>query len=424
VIVTVLPGVAAGRIEAPPSKSYTHRALVSAFFAHRPYRILRPLVADDTRATRRGLRQLGSRIQVVRGAWSIWPAPIRRSSRTIRIDCGESGTTLRFLTSVAAASGRRVRFTGRPSLAARPIEGLVRCLESAGVTVHGSPSGSLPFELAGPLRPGRFTVAGSVSSQYVSSLLLTLPTLEGPSTLEVLGRRVSEPYIAATLAVMAAHGVRVVERPGGWSIPGPQEYQGRRFEVPGDASSAAYLWTAAAVSGGRVTVDGVPARWPQADRLILGILRDAGASVRESARSVEVRGPVSAPFSVDLTSAPDLYPLVGTLGALIPGTSRIRGAAHAVFKESDRRSATIDLIHHIGGTCTRSRSGLTIQGAERPRGLRLRGLADHRLVMSAAVAATAARGRSTIGEARVVRKSFPGFWTALRHLGISAREDA
>jgi 3-phosphoshikimate 1-carboxyvinyltransferase len=420
-IVTVEPGRAEGRIDAPPSKSYTHRALIAGFFAHRAYRVEHPLASDDTAATRRGLAQLGSRIHVGDDAWTIRPARPSRRSGVVRVDCGESGTTLRFLVSVAATTGRRVCFTGRPPLARRPLEGLVQGLEGAGVQVVRPPSGSLPLELTGPLQPGPFRVPGSVSSQYLSSLLLALPTLAAPSSLEVVGQRVSEPYIAATLAVMANHGVRVIDRPHGWTIPAPQPYRGDRFDVPGDASSAAYLWAAAAVSGGRVTVDRIPARWPQADRLILDVLRDAGATVNETARSVSVRGPLLRPFSVDLTAAPDLYPLAGVLAAVVPGRSAIRGAAHVVFKESDRRAATIDLVRRIGGSCVAARAGLTIRGVARPKALRLRGMGDHRLVMSAAVAAIVAPSPSTFGDARAVRKSFPGFWTALARLGIGVR---
>jgi 3-phosphoshikimate 1-carboxyvinyltransferase len=418
-IVIVRPGRASGRLVAPPSKSYTHRALIAGFFARRPYRVIRPLVADDTRATRNGLAQLGCSVRVRPNDWTLRPRPVARPARPARIDCGESGTSLRFLASVAATSGRRVRFTGRPQLARRPLEGLVQSLESAGVQIARPESGSLPLEITGPLRPGRFSVPGSVSSQYISSLLLALPTLGGPSTLQVLGPRVSEPYIAATLAVMASHGVRVVESRRGWTIPAPQVYRGDRFEVPGDASSAAYLWAAAAVSGGSVTVDRVPARWPQADRVILDILRQAGATVSETRVSASVRGPLARPFSVDLTASPDLYPLAGALAAVLPGRSHLRGAAHVVFKESNRRAATESLIRGLGGSCSGSRTDLTVRGVDRPRALRLRGLDDHRLVMSAAVAATVAVGPSSLGDARAVRKSFPRFWTELRRLGIS-----
>ena len=421
-IVTVGPGTARGLVDAPPSKSYTHRALIAGFFARRPYRVLRPLLSEDTRATRRGLQALGAEIRGRKRAWTIRPGVARRSGRVVRIDCGESGTTLRLLTSVAATTGRPALFVGRPQLSVRPLEGLARSLEAAGAHVGRPRHGSLPLVVHGPIRPGRFRVPGGTSSQYVSSLLLALPTLAGPSTLEVVGRRVSEPYIQATLAVMAAHGVRVQTRPHGWRIPGGQRYHGSRFEVPGDASSAAYLWTAAAVTGGQVRVGRIPSRWPQADRLILDVLRDGGSLVHESSDAVEVQGPAGRPFSVDLTAAPDLYPLVGVLAAVAPGRSTIRGAAHVVYKESNRRAATIDLVRRIGGRCDARSDRLVISGTGRPSPLHLRGLDDHRLVMSAAVAATVASAPSTIGDGRAVRKSFPGFWTALRRIGISVRE--
>jgi 3-phosphoshikimate 1-carboxyvinyltransferase len=257
------------------------------------------------------------------------------------------------------------------------------------------------------------SVDSSKSSQFASALLLTLPTLESPSTLNLLGDLVSMPYLDATLAVLRFHRVQVRRRGRRFDIPGGQRIHGDSFDVPGDASSAAYLWAAAAVGGGSVRVDGVDRKWPQADLLVLDLLEKSGASVSRKERGAEVSRGKLVPFRVDLTDAPDLYPLAGVVAATIPGTSRLAGAEHVALKESDRRSSTALLARSMGARVEEGPFGLRITGTSRPRAFRLTTLTDHRLVMSAAVGALAAEGESTIGEREAVRKSFPGFWDAL-----------
>ncbi len=419
---SVSPGIVAGDVRAPPSKSYTHRALIAGHLTGRRYRVLHPLLADDTRATRRGLTALGSKITDGAGGWSIRPRSISsRPSAPARIDCGESGTTFRFLVALAASRSRPTRFEGPPQLGRRPIEGLLRPLQKAGAHVELPAQGGLPLRIEGPIRPGPFVVDGSVSSQYVSGLLFVLPTLPGTSTLRVTGAAVSAPYIAATEEVLRAHGIRFDRRGRRWSIEGRQRYRGSRFDVPGDASSAAYLWVAAALTGGSVRVSGIPAQWPQADRRILEILRLAGATVRESGASVRVEGPVTDGFDVDLTESPDLYPLVGVLAAGIRSTSQLRGAPHLVFKESDRRAATLRLVRGMGAIVRSSPDGLRIEGSRNVRRLDLHGLDDHRVVMSAAVGALVGSRPSVLGDAESVAKSFPSFWQVLRQLGAEVR---
>lgn len=421
-IIEVRPSAVVGKVRAPPSKSYTHRALIAGHLAGRRYRVVHPLAADDTRATRRGLAALGTTFTATADAWSMRPSRARPGPGALaRIHCGESGTTLRFLVALAAGQPRPARFDGRPQLARRPIEGLLRPLRAAGASTTLPKRGSLPLRLEGPIRPGRFVVDGSVSSQYISGLLFVLPTLPSASTLRVTGEAVSAPYIRATESVLRAHGIRFARQGARWRIAGGQRYRGDRFDVPGDASSAAYLWVAAALSGGSVEVSGVPQEWPQADRAILPILRAAGASVWERGDSVRVVGPATEGFDVDLTGSPDLYPLVGVLASGIPASSRLRGAPHLVFKESDRKLATLRLARAMGAAVTASRGALRIRGARTVRSLRLRDLDDHRVVMSAAVAGLVGAGPTTLGDARAVAKSFPSFWRVLAKLGGEVR---
>jgi 3-phosphoshikimate 1-carboxyvinyltransferase len=416
--VEVSPGMASGTIDAPPSKSYTHRALLAGHLTRRTYQVVRPLDAEDTRATAQGLEAFGTHVERDPMRWTLRPA---RSVRRPLVRCGASGTTLRLLAGLSALSRSPTKFSGTRRLGQRPMDALLSSLAERGVTVRHPERSSLPLTLTGPATAGGFRVGGGESSQFISSLLFVLPRLAGNSTLQVTGVMVSAPYVAATLAVMRAHGVQVSGRSGRWRIAGGQEYRLDGFEVPGDASSAAYLWAAAAVSGGSVSVRGIPAQWPQADSTILRILQNAGARVRVAPNVVTVSGHLTTPIDVDLTPCPDLYPLVGALGALIPGVSLLRGAPQIVGKESDRRAATIDLVRRLNGRARLRPAGLEITGTRRPTPVRGARWDDHRLVMSAAVASLGAARPARLGHRAAVRKSYPGFWRDLKRLGISMR---
>jgi 3-phosphoshikimate 1-carboxyvinyltransferase len=349
------------------------------------------------------------------------PPSDRRRRTPILVECHESGTTLRFVSALAALSDSTVVIGGARRLSERPIDDLLEGLKALGASCRHLRGRGLPVEVRGPMRGGRVVLDTSKSSQFASALLLTLPLVEGDSSLELTGKRVSEPYMDATLAVLAHHGIRVNRRGRRFYIPGGQHVRGEGFTVPGDASSAAYLWVAAAVSGGTVRVDGVSATWPQADLAVLDLLRDAGATVSRRSDGATVRGGTPKPFRTDLTNAPDLYPLAGVLAATTPGSSLIVGAEHAVLKESDRRAGTALLARRLGATVESTSRGLRILGTRRPRAIDLRHLSDHRLVMSAAVGALAADRESVVGEREAVRKSFPGFWDALATVSEGGR---
>jgi 3-phosphoshikimate 1-carboxyvinyltransferase len=417
---TIDPGPVRGRLVAPPSKSYTHRGLVVGYLSRRPFVLRSPLDSDDTRATAVALRRLGARVSMGRRRWTVSPPRRHDLRRPATVDCGESGTTLRFATVLAALGPRPVHFRGRGRLGHRPMRPLVRALTALGAVVRPS-SGQIPFTVHGPIRGGRVSLDASESSQFASALLLGLPTVEGKSQLDLEGQIVSEPYLEATLAVLRRCGVRVSRRGRTIRLRGGQGYGGDAFHVPGDASSAAYLWTAGAVGGGPVTVQGVDRSWPQADLAILDVLARAGAEVVERRASITVRSGRPRPFSVDLTDCPDLYPLAGVLAATIPGTSRLRGAPHVVHKESNRRAETVRLVSAFGARVKGAAGGLEVRGIGRLRAIDLPNLSDHRIVMSAAVGALAATGSSRIGGAESVRKSYPGFWEAFRAIGAEVR---
>jgi 3-phosphoshikimate 1-carboxyvinyltransferase len=409
----LVPGTLRGTVAAPPSKSYTHRGLVAGAMTGRLHRLAHPLVSDDTLATARGLRPLGANVRRSSREWTVEPSSCSGSE----IECGGSGTTLRFLLPAAARLPRTTHFRGDPPLFRRPIAPLLGFLRRTGAAVDARRGPPRSISVTGPAHGTRAPLDGSESSQFLSGLLLTLPTLSAPSTIDLRGRTVSRPYLDATLRVLAHHGVSVEWSGRTVRVPAPQRFRAGKFRVPGDASSAAYLWAAAAVSGSRVRIRGLDPRWPQADLAILPILRQMGASVRVRGATVEVTGPITRPAGADLTASPDLLPLVSVLAAAVPGRSRWTGAPHAAGKESDRRLESARLARAMGATARLTPRFVEIRGTARPTGMRFHAPADHRIVMSAAVGALGGSGPSSIRGAEHVTKSFPEFWSTLSTLG-------
>ncbi|MGI0066928.1 MAG: 3-phosphoshikimate 1-carboxyvinyltransferase [Thermoplasmata archaeon] len=414
---TIAPGVARGSVRVPGSKSYTHRALALAFVAGAPLTIAHPLDAEDTRATAAALQRLGARVTCWASAWHVRP-PSGSSTRRTTIDCRESGTTLRLMTALAATEHRPVRFVGRGRLPLRPISALLRPLESLGARIrYEANEYALPYTIEGPIQPGRVRVATEDSSQPVSGLLLALARLEGVSELAFEGPIASRPYIDATVAWMRSRSVRLRARGRGFEVRGPAPRRGGRVEIPADASSAAYAWAAAAVSGGAVTVGRYDERWPQADARVLDVLQRAGVMVDRRGGGVRTTGRARRGIRADLTDAPDLVPLVACLAVTIPGArSVLRVPPNLRHKESDRLAGTIDLVRAFGGSAQARSGSLRIVGASELGPIALTDLSDHRMVMSAAIGALAATGPSRIGRSEVVRKSFPGFWRMLEAL--------
>lgn len=411
----VMPGPIHGFARLPASKSYTHRAIVIGWLSRERFTVDGPLDSDDTRATARGVVALGARWTRGRSRWTITPT---ESGSAPNVRCRSSGSTLRFLAAAAAQRPATATFTGSDELARRPIAPLLRTLSAHGARVDSRRGlAGIPFTVTGPAHAGNYSVESGVSSQFGSALLMLLPTLAGPSRLALRGHRASEPYLESTTAILSDLGIRLGGTVGRWRIPGRQGLSRARFRVPFDASSAAYLLAAAAITGGTVTLRGWDDRFPQADSAILPILSEMGASVERRASRVTVSGPLTAPAVRDVTATPDLFPLVAVLAASVPLPSRISGGAHAAWKESDRIAGAARVARALGARVERSGSAMRIVGRKRPRRFSLRNETDHRIVMSAAVGALAANGPCRISDARCVAKSFPGFWRTLREVG-------
>ena len=395
--ITIEPGLLRGTVTVPASKSMAHRALIAAALAEGPTLIHLNALNDDIEATMHGLTALGARIDhdPQRGVMSVRGIPkVRRDlNEEIEIDCGESGSTLRFLLPVVCALGVRARFTGRGRLPQRPMSDLTRVLREHGAAIDAD---ALPMHVAGPIRGGLWALPGNVSSQYITGLLLALPLLFGDSAIRLMTPLQSASYVEMTVEALRAFGIAAEADPEGWRVPGGQAYRScGEFRVEGDWSAAAF-WHGANALGSEIDVRGTSLNSAQGDRAVVELL---GRPV------------------IDVENVPDLAPVLAAVAAALPKRTVITGAARLRLKESDRLQATADMIAALGGRAEVTADGLVIDGGAPLHGGTVDGCGDHRIVMSAAILATRAAGPVTIAGAEAVSKSYPDFFTHFRELG-------
>ena len=417
-LVTISPPARiGGTVSAPPSKSMAHRAVLCSALAKGTSHIENLEFSKDISATLAAAGQLCARVEsgpadvLVEGLGHFRPVfgPV---------DCCESGSTLRFLIPLASLTGQSITFVGRGRLMERP-QSVYETLYREQNLHFEQANGQLT--VAGSLRSGEYTLAGNVSSQFISGLLFALPLLAGDSALHLIPPVESRSYIEMTRAAQAAFGVT-----SHWlddttlCIPGGQQYYPRDYIVEGDYSQAAFLAVLGAVKGG-ITLTGLAAETLQGDAAILDILRRCGAKfTRTEAGLVFEQAPLHG-VDIDLADCPDLGPVLMVLGLLCEGTTVIRNAERLRIKESDRIAAMEAELRACGGVLSSEGGTITVQGCK-PRlhapEAPLSGHNDHRVVMSLTVLALAADIPLAINEAEAVQKSWPHFFDALKPLGV------
>jgi len=398
------------RVPVPGSKSEAIRALVVGALARGTTRIEGAPDSDDVVAVMGALSALGVRVDGlpgsgvirVRGTLGEFPPG------DLVVDCGGSATGLRILACVAALRRGRTTLTGSASLRARPAGPLEEPLAALGWTVR-TRAGRPPVVLeGGPARApeGEVGVDASATSQVASGLLLVGALLPGGLRLRLEGRVVSAPYLDLTVEALRRAGVRVRRAGRVLTVP-PGVPSPCRAVVEADWSSAAYPLVAAAARGGRVRVPGLRARSLQADRVVLDLLRKAGARCGVDGEGAWCEGTGRVrPFRVDLRASPDLAPAAAALALFAGGECRVTGAAHLKHKESDRIAACVEAVRALGGTARRLRDGFVLRGAGVGSGtVDARG--DHRIALAFGAVGAKVKGRSC------VRKSWPDAWEAL-----------
>ena len=402
-------------VTAPPSKSYTHRALIIGALGKGTTTLLKPLYAEDTRLTINALRRLGVGITVNPDELIITGCEGRFSTAdTTVLNLDNSGTSLRLLASLALLCRHPLILTGSPRMQERPIGPLANALSCLGGSVEFlKNNGYPPLKVSGHLGGGRVVIDGTISSQFISSLLLAAPYAKTGIEVILPSPPASRSYIDITLDIMREFGADVT-RDGyaRFCVSNLARYTGRTYAIEGDYSSASYFFAIAAICGGRVTVRNLVPHSVQGDRRFLDALRLMGCSVTFAENSVTVgrRGDLRG-ITVDMSSSPDTVQTLCMVAAMAKSPTTITGISHLKFKESDRISGTALRLKDLGGDVQAEEDRITIRPSPLHGGI-ISPDNDHRTAMSFAVLGLGIGGIA-ITDAECVSKSFPGFWDML-----------
>lgn len=407
-----------GTVQMVSSKSDAHRLFIGAALADVPTEMELNGCSEDLKATIQCLRALGADFLVRDTHIKIFP--MENNADVAVMDCGESGSTLRFLLPVAAALGRNVLVEGKGRLPQRPIGILTELLRSHGCSVSGD---QLPLEMHGQLKGGTFSLPGNVSSQFITGLLFALPLLEQDSEIVLTTEVESRGYIDMTLHTLKRFGIEVEEGKRGFRIPGGQQYHSPgMMQADGDWSNGAF-WLTAGAMGQPVTCCGLQMDSPQGDKAILDILKQFGAHVEVEGEKVTVSHGNLKGCVIDAAQIPDLVPILCMAAAAAVGKTEIRNAGRLRIKESDRLTAISDCLKRLGVSVEEQPDGLVIYGGkltEQQEEIRIDAYGDHRIVMSAAVGAALLGREAVIEGAEAVAKSYPAFFAEFIRLGGGA----
>jgi 3-phosphoshikimate 1-carboxyvinyltransferase len=405
-------------VTAPPSKSYTHRALIMGALGSGRTTILHPLYAEDTRLTLHALRLLGIPIEVLpdRVIISGCKGKFRDSENTV-LDLDNSGTSLRLITPLALLCTYPVILTGSRRMQERPIGPLIQALQSLGGSLQFLKNeGFPPLCVSGHLRGGRVTIDGTISSQFISSILIAAPYAETGVEVIIPAPPVSGSYLDITVDVMQAFGAEV--RREGYTrfcVSNASRYAGRTYAIEGDYSSSSYFFAIAAICGGRMKVKNLVPGSVQGDRKFPDVLGLMGCTVTYSGNEVTVErtGELHG-ITVDMSSSPDTVQTLCMVAAMAKTPTTITGISHLKFKESDRITSTAERLKALGGDVQIGEDRITIFPSSLHGGV-IDPDNDHRTAMSFAVLALGIGG-ITITNAECVNKSFPGFWDTIREM--------
>lgn len=417
---TIHPGSLLGAAQAPASKSSMQRACAAALISKGETSILNPGHSNDDKAALGVIQALGAAVKhisteqiLVNSATNATPAAV---------NCGESGLGIRMFAPLIALHKTPVTINGEGSLLTRPMDFFDEVLPRLGVTVRSN-QGKLPITLTGPLQPKDIEIDGSLSSQFLTGLLMAYAAAGATDvTIKVINLK-SRPYIDLTLKVMEAFGLKVPVNKNyeafyfGESV-GEDKTKNIAYTVEGDWSGGAFLLVAGAIAGD-IEVRGLDPDSTQADKKILEALNDAGASMKISGDRIRLRPQALSAFNFDATDCPDLFPPLVALAAYCKGTTQIKGVSRLAHKESNRGLTLQDEFGKMGLSIELDRDVMLVHGGKGLKGANVHSRHDHRIAMACATAALKAEGNTVIEDAEAINKSYPGFYDDLRILGAT-----
>lgn len=417
-----------GEVLIPPSKSAAHRAIICAALSHGRCTVSNVSASKDMQATLNAVRALGVSVKYNAEAKTVdIDATGLGSADTQEIDCIESGSTLRFMIPVAAALGGEYKFIGSGRLPMRPLGIYTQLLPQHGVSVNTS--GGLPLEISGKLTAGEYRLAGNVSSQFITGLMLALPLLNGDSDIVLTSPLESEGYVTLTVSVLNSFGIKITQTESGWHICGGQSYLPQNHTVEGDWSQAAFFMAMAALdpNGNKISLHGLDKSSVQGDKACVDVFTRFGLSTAWHGDTLTVWNPTAKlPYGglhgceIDVSQIPDMVPSLAACAALCKGETRIVNAARLRLKESDRLAAMEQAINSLGGNAATTADSLIINGVERLNGGTALGQNDHRVVMSLAACALKSDSSVSVTDEQSINKSYPEFFGDFQKLGGTA----
>ena len=423
--VKILPTKLQGTVVAPSSKSMGHREIICAGLAAGTSIIDNISMSKDIEATMRCLKAINVAVDEIpsmiegRKALQISGTghPLAAADS---VDCGESGSTLRFFLPLGANLNCPLTFTGHGKLVSRPLQAYYDIFDEKFIQYFND-NGNLPVTVNGRLTPGTYKLPGDVSSQFVSGLLFALPMLNADSVIEITSPLESSAYVDMTINCLAKFGIQI-ENEGGmhrrYLVKGKQHYQAQDSQVEGDWSQSAF-WTVGGSLGTSITCEGVNVNSLQGDQAVVGIMERMGAAIKQDANSVTVNSGVTKATMIDAANCPDIIPVLTVLAAVSEGTTKIINAGRLRIKECDRLAAMTSELNKMGAAITEESEGLTIIG--KPEGLKggvtVDAWNDHRIAMSLAIAAQKCREPIILTGAESVAKSYPTFWEDYKSVG-------
>lgn len=415
-----------GCVEAPPSKAHTHRAIIASSLSDGCSEVRNALICDDTLATINACMKLGAEIKdAADGAFRVFGSPEPETPDDV-INCGGSGSTIRFITPICALASGISILTGDESLRRRPMGPLLDALGQIGVRCYSARMNGYPpiIIFGGGIKGGEAHVRGDVSSQFISGLLFAAPMAQRDTNIVLSTQLESKPYVEITLDILKKHNILVETDFNIFHVPPGQKYKPCNHIIEGDYSSASFLLAAAAITGSHIRIENLLRNTLQGDRLIIDVLRNMGVHVEVEENFVEVKGSDEhlKTLDVDLRDNPDLVPVCAVLASAAAGRSIIRGIGRLRFKESNRVEALFSELSKMGVKMNVAGDAMEIHGGGGLHGAEIYPHGDHRIAMACAVAALKASGETVIRNAECINKSYPNFIRDMNLLGADFLE--
>lgn len=411
----VYPSTIKGEISAISSKSYAHRALICAALASSPSKIKCDNLSDDINATVNCLNGIGAEITYKNKEFFVKPIDVSKAKD--EIDCGESGSTLRFMLPIIGALGLNIKIIMHGRLPQRPLSPLYEQMEQNGCSFEKKDNYII---ISGKLKAADYEIEGNISSQFVTGLLFSLPLIKGKSKIVIKNKFESYSYVLMTLAVLKDFGIEYSFENNEFALI-INSYHSNDCTVEGDWSNAAFWLCAGALSDQGIKVTNLNFNSTQGDKKIIDILKDFGAEVKVDSNSATIKKSNLKGITVNASDIPDLVPIICVVASVAGGVTTITNAERLRIKESDRIKSVVEMIKNVGGDIKETADGMIINGCALKGGV-VNSFNDHRIVMSAAVLSSVCENLVEIIDSQAVNKSYPMFFEDFKKLNGNVKE--